>query len=324
MNLLLLQNKSEAGSRARVRIKIIVLIIMAILVLAGSWQYLVFNESAFFPKSGLVSSSGPVCYSYAASANVSEKNTIIPFFDEQFVLFFDQDFSLLQYNITAIAQNESYGNGPFYLVNGLANNGYWYQAGIVWNPLSLRNGSFPAPIHGFMMSYEVWNAATNESVFPTDGFVGNSPMEQGMIRNDDIVLVSLRFEHLTTNSGGIVNMSVYDWNTSAYASESYPSYNASKFVGKTNGDFFSGLMTEWHVTSPSFCSQDKVDYSNTLVPLRSAQICLFVTPAISSQSSPTGGCTLDTQFHRLWGAKYNSFSSVGFTAYDSPYEFVTS
>ncbi|MDG7001501.1 MAG: hypothetical protein JRN15_20585 [Nitrososphaerota archaeon] len=70
-----------------------------------------------------------------------------------------------------------------------------------------------------------------------------------MIRNDDIVLDSLRFEQIQSNS--VVNMSVYDWNTSAYASESFPSYNASKFVGKPQGEFFTGLMTEWHVTTPS-------------------------------------------------------------------------
>ncbi|MDG6999093.1 MAG: hypothetical protein JRN15_08270 [Nitrososphaerota archaeon] len=319
----MLQNKSESGSRVRVGVKTIVLIIIVIVVLAGSWQYLVFNESAFFPKSGLVSSSGPVCYSHAASTNVSGTNAIVPIFDEQFILVFDQDFSLLQYNITAVAQNESYGNGPSYLVNGLANNGYWYQAGIAWNDLSLLNGSFPSPLHGFTMVYEVWNAATNESIFPTDGSTGHFPTKRGTIRNDDIVLVSLRFEEIQSNSG-VVNMSVYDWNTSAYESMSYPSYNASEFVGKPQGEFFTGLMTEWHVTSPSFCSQDKVDYSNTLVPLSSAEMCLTVTPLISSQSSYVGGCSSDTQFHRLSGPKYYSFSSAGFTAYDSPYEFVTS
>ncbi|MDG6995045.1 MAG: hypothetical protein JRN52_03900 [Nitrososphaerota archaeon] len=111
MNFLLLQRKSEGGFNGRVGIKTIVLIIIAILVFAGSWQYLVFRESTFFPKSGLVSRSGPVYYSYGASANISGTNAIIPIFDEQFLLVFDQDFSLLQYNITAVAQNESYGNG---------------------------------------------------------------------------------------------------------------------------------------------------------------------------------------------------------------------
>src|SRR5450759_3430187 len=48
-------------------------------------------------------------------------------YDEQLWLGFEQNFtSSISYNVTLRAQNDSYGYGPVYLLNGRTDAGYWY------------------------------------------------------------------------------------------------------------------------------------------------------------------------------------------------------
>ena len=53
--------------------------------------------------------------------------------DEQLGESFTQDSTIMDMNVTAIAQADSYGYGPAYLLAGLSNTGYWYEVGISFN-----------------------------------------------------------------------------------------------------------------------------------------------------------------------------------------------
>jgi hypothetical protein len=56
-----------------------------------------------------------------------------PNYDEQIGATFTQDVAALTYNVTAVAQTDSDGYGPAYILNGLTSAGYWYQVGLSWH-----------------------------------------------------------------------------------------------------------------------------------------------------------------------------------------------
>jgi len=88
----------------------------------------------------------------------------VPVWDEQVALTFTQSFLSMAWNVTAVPQNDSYGYGPAYLLNGLTDKGWWYQVGVSFDwPYS--TGGFAA---GFNMNYEVFSP-NGSSVFPASG-----------------------------------------------------------------------------------------------------------------------------------------------------------
>src|SRR2546428_10048929 len=54
-------------------------------------------------------------------------------YDQQVSLIFTQDFSALNYNVTAVPQTDSSGYDPAYLLNALPYGGYWDQYGPAYN-----------------------------------------------------------------------------------------------------------------------------------------------------------------------------------------------
>src|SRR5580704_12041724 len=66
----------------------------------------------------------------AAPDAVAAQGAPSPTYDEQLGITFTQDFSSLEYNVSALAQASPDGYGPGYLLNGLTPEGYWYQVGI--------------------------------------------------------------------------------------------------------------------------------------------------------------------------------------------------
>ena len=62
-----------------------------------------------------------------SSLNLSGLN-----YDEQVGETFTQSFTSMAY-VTAVAQVNSDGIGPAYLLNGLSDKGYWYQVGLSYN-----------------------------------------------------------------------------------------------------------------------------------------------------------------------------------------------
>ena len=155
--------------------------------------------------------------------------------DEQIGLTFPQNFASLAYNITATEQDANYSYGPGYLLNGFSNTGYWYQVGLSWD--------WPG-FQGFKMIYAVFTPSGKIVLGPENGY--NIPFS-GPVNQGDKVGLYLYFYNET------VVMYAYDWNTGAYAYETYSSENATYFAGSSFGagssqGTFTGLMTEqYHV-----------------------------------------------------------------------------
>ena len=175
-------------------------------------------------------------------------------YDEQLGLTFNQNFTTLAYNITAVAQTDSYGYGPAYLLNGLSNDGYWYQAGLAYN-WPYQAGGYN---QGFHFMYEVFNS-TGQSIYPTNGGGGLQSFT-GSVNPYDLVLLNLSFNN------GIVNMFAKDWNTSATSYQTYSDNQTTSFIGlstlsNSNG-FFTGPMTEWYHANPYIGDESQVTFSD--------------------------------------------------------------
>jgi len=187
------------------------------------------------------------------------RHPTIAYYDEQLWLGFANNVTAMSYNVTGIAQNDTYGFGPGYLVNGLTNENFWYQVGLSWN--------WPSE-HGFRFFYEVWNATSKKSIFPKYGS-GKLSFTK-LIRPHDVVLLSLNFRNEA------VNMSARDWESNATASIDFSSYGAKVFVGSIRpNEYPTSLLTEWYHVLPFFCSNQAVRYSNQIVPARSGWLEIY-------------------------------------------------
>jgi hypothetical protein len=176
-------------------------------------------------------------------------------FDEQLGFTFTQNFSGLSYNVTAVEQQDIYGYGPAYLLNGLSNLGYWYQVGLSWD-WPIASGGYAA---GFGFNYEVF-APNGTSIYPQNA--GGLENFSGSVNPGDRIGLSLAF------STADVVMQAVDWETGSIASAVYNSSGASYFVGLPSGisnskGFFTGLMTEQYHVNIYNGSETKVTYSGT-------------------------------------------------------------
>jgi hypothetical protein len=223
---------------------------------------------------------------------------------------FGQDFSKLSYNVTALAQSDAQGFGPAYLLNGLTNDGYWYQVGVAFD-WPYQSGGYDA---GFNFLYETFDN-TGSSVFPSGGGGGLEAFS-GAVNTGDLILLQLSF------SGGQVTFLAHDWKTGTTDSQSYPA-QGSRFVGLhvssgANG-FFTGLMTEWYHVDPYYGTEAEVTYSNPQVQLVSATLWVdeFKVNGTSALFGDSQGYTFsDPNQLRL-------FSLDGATEYADAYMFIT-
>ncbi|HZW56749.1 MAG TPA: hypothetical protein VFF30_10720 [Nitrososphaerales archaeon] len=248
---------------------LVAVVLALILASMASYFYIYYGRAVgSYPKSGLELMSGSVCYAYDGNVTGPGGNAShLPNVLQQFHLNFNQEFgAVLQFNVSAVEQNESLGNGPEYLLQGLTDANYWYEVGLSWNTL------VTATFHrsGFGFIYQVWNATSNRSLFPDNATSSEGLNFSRSVKDGDIVLLSLKIlpgENVSAGNNAIVKMSGYDWNTSASANASFKAFNSSIFVSKPYSNTASGLTTEWYVTNPNFCSDKKVVYSNTISPL---------------------------------------------------------
>ena len=175
-------------------------------------------------------------------------------YDEQLGFTFTQNFTNLSYNVTAVEQQDIYGYGPAYLLNGLSNLGYWFQVGLSWDwPLSTGGHS-----SGFAFNYEVF-APNGTSIYPVNA--GGLENFSGPVKAGDQVDLSLSFSSID------VILQAVDWDTGAVASADYNSSGATYFVGLPHSisnyrGFFTGLMTEQYHVSLYNGSETKVTYSS--------------------------------------------------------------
>ena len=241
-----------------------------------------------------------------------------PNYDLQEVMLFTQTYQQLAFNVTAVAQCDSSGYGPAYLLNGLTNAGYWYQVGINWD-WPLQSGGY-SPGFGFVS--EAW----------APGGVTRAPAPvafSGTVNPGDTIQLSLSF------SGGSVVASAQDVNTGASGSMNYPSRQATSFLGsqaqQSQGRFsfatqgyFTGLMTEWYHVNPDATGLGQsVTYTENTTAIASASLAVgewnFSTSTPSSVFSNVadGGnpIQLTTQLQQ--------FSLSGYTLSADAYEFIT-
>lgn len=246
-----------------------------------------------------------------------------PSYDEQIGMTFTQSFTSLAYNVTAIEQSElASGYGPGYLLNGLSNRGYWYQAGLSYNWDGTGTYSNYSP--GFNFNYEVFDT-TGNSIYPTNG-EGGIERFTGPVRAGDTVLLNLYF----SGTYGVV-MLAKDYDTGATASRTFSAEGASEFVGSPNSasnsnGFFTGLMTEWYHSSAFYGNISPVIYSNPYFPLTSAWMWIdeFKCPDTSC-NSPTVIFTDSTSGPVQYSGSdsLHEFSSNGATEYSSAYRLIT-
>jgi hypothetical protein len=233
--------------------------VAAVLIVVAVASFLVSTSPAGLTRmttSSASTSYTPVCSNLpdmAVAANeVFTRDAESPHYVEQLWMGFAQNFTSLAYNVTAVAQSDSYGYGPSYLLNGLTDKGLWYQVGVSYNRVS-TNGLGYSP--GFQVTYEVWNSSTNRSVFPASGTAGSLYFND--TKSEDNVQLSVNLV------GGSVIMKAYDWRLRFTASVSYDAEGADYFVGSADrvSRYPSSILTEWQHVLPYFCSNQKVTFS---------------------------------------------------------------
>ena len=215
--------------------------------------------------------------------------------------------------MTAVEQSDSYGYGPAYFLNGLSDQGYWYQVGLSWD-WPFQAGGYNS---GFNFLYETFNSA-GQSIFPSQGGSGilsySGPVNQG-----DNVLLDLYF------SNGQVYMYSQDWNTGAAASESFSAESATTFVGISGATanshgFFTGPMTEQYHVSAYYGSESDVTYSDPDFGLSSAMMWADEYVPSTNQSL-FGAASPELSYSNPNQFQY--FSTNGASAASDAYEFTT-
>jgi hypothetical protein len=247
-----------------------------------------------------------------------------PSYDEQLLMGFEQNFtSSVTYNVTIRALNDSFGFGPAYLLNGLTDQGYWYQVGVAWN---LATGSGAQYNDGFRFVYEVWNGNTGSTIFPR---TGGTIAARFAAEDGNLVELSLNL-----TQGGLVSMRAHDWNTSAKSAASYYSFGASEFLAykdKVSG-FPTSLLTEWYHALPYACSDKPVVYSNVSLTLSSAWMRIDewnltgVSPSQRFNSNDAGQCCIFSTGFQGVGFQnpgFRSLSTNGTTIFADAHEFIT-
>lgn len=187
----------------------------------------------------------------SADATTFSRSASSADYDDQLWLGFFQNFTSIQYNVTAVAQTDSFGFGPAYFLNGLTDKDMYYQIGVSWN---FRVRGEP----DFEMVYQVWNATSRMPVYPSsNGSIARVKLPE--IKDGGVVLLSLSFSNDT------VVMKAYDWGSKTTRSASFGAFGASQFAYyfERPSHFRSSLLTEWYHVLPYTCTDSRVVYSNT-------------------------------------------------------------
>jgi hypothetical protein len=227
-------------------------------------------------------------------------------YDQQVLLIFAQDFSSLNYNVTAVPQADSYDFGPAYLLNGHSDTGYWYQVGVVYHWPTASGTSYSA---GFHFIWEVFNpnGTTNN---PTLSSIPDN------INANDTIGLSLYF------SAGSVVLSALDYNTGASSSHTYTAGGGTRFVGSTalsTPRTPTSLMTEWYHPDPNWTTMKQVSYSEYGVSISSAHVCIGEWVPPNPSSSVYQSCSSQL----VLGSTAQAYSYHGLNTYTSQNVFQT-
>lgn len=221
-------------SRKKLVIAVVLVIVVVIIIAAAAST----SSSSSKNSSNLVKMSGPS-----------------PDYDEQLIVAFDENFTALSYNITAVAQTTASGYGPAYLLNGVSNLGYWYQVGISYRWHSEFNGVNYRDA-GFSGIYEAF-APNGTSIFPAGG--GGGSLNLKINPRDQVNL------YLAFLSNGTVEFMITDFNTKSTAATYFSSFGATSFSALSgpdpNADFFTGVMTEEYHVHPYYGNESAATYA---------------------------------------------------------------
>ncbi len=241
------------------------------------------------------------------------ENLPLATYDEQLALTFTQSFTSMAYNVTAVAQADSNGYGPAYLLNGLSDTGYWYQVGLSWHWPNSAGGY----TSGFSMNYEVFNPSGN-SIDPASG--SGLQSFSGTVNKGDTVFLTLYF------SGGNVVMLAYDYNTRARAIQTFSQEGSSYFVGlasspKNDNGFFTGLMTDWWHISAYYGEESAVTYWDNTSAKSSAWMWMDESVPSTSQTLFQASTNSPVAYTDPNTLQY--LSSHGATEASDAYQFIT-
>jgi hypothetical protein len=163
-------------------------------------------------------------------------------FDEQLLLVESGNSSSVSFHVPAVAQTDSNGYGPGYLVNGLTAAGYWYQVGITYDwPCGAGY------VAGFQFFTEVWG--------PGNAPISGPSATPIVLGGGDSVNLSLRF------SGSNVVMSASDPATGLNQSSVYSAENSTHFAGGLTSGWFTGPMTEWYHAEAYYGGEEAVNFT---------------------------------------------------------------
>ncbi|MFH0896825.1 MAG: zinc ribbon domain-containing protein [Candidatus Bathyarchaeota archaeon] len=291
-----------------------IILILSILLFSGGLVSPSYERALLIPALSYLGSAGL----YQGTGLNLPVSLIPPVkYDVQLGMTFTQDHPSLAYNVTAVAQSDTYGYGPAYLLNGVSNLGYWYQVGVAYNWPYKNKGGYTS---GFNFVYEVFDSG-GKSVFPVGG--GGLLSFSGYVNSGDLVLLTLFF------SSGNVVMYAKDWNTGAIASTTYGGKGATYFMGfssstQNKNQFFTGLMTEWYHVNPNSGSEQKVTYSNYGSPLSSAWMWIDEwDPSNPNWSGTWSDYTPSPVQYSSDPNQLRSFTSHNFTVASNAFEFIT-
>lgn len=171
---------------------------------------------------------------------VSDSPVPFVFYDLQVADKFANGSTNLEYEVRAIPQNADCQYGVAYLVNGLTNQGHWYQVGLSWDWSSYLSSK------GYEMNYEVFDTPSH-SVYPAGGGGGLKTFSKS-INTGDWVVLNLQIANSTVYFTGS------DLTTGAVSQTTFPVSGSPFFVGGVNSSvsdsFFTGLMTECYRNRP--------------------------------------------------------------------------
>jgi len=228
-------------------------------------------------------------------------------YDEQLSLIQGGSSESLAFVVEAIAQSDSNGYGPAYLVNGLSSKGYWYQVGVAYDW-----GCGAGYISGFHYFSEVWNAS--------GGSVSGPNFLPLTVANGDSVNLSIGF------SGSSIVMSAEDLVNGATQSTNFSAELATYFVGGASGDpqepgWFTGIMTEWYHVQAYYGGESSVRYTSTTpFPYEATN---GVTLGIDELEVPGGELFDQTQFVQITCSCSYPFSYQNATEVVGPNWFQT-
>ena len=143
---------------------------------------------------------------------------------KQIIFEFSKETTDIRYEIKAVVQEKSIGTT--YLLNGLTDEGWWYQSGLLY-----QDGKF-------FFFYEVFNDK-GQSVYPDfgDSKPGGGAVSFAVAVNPGDTII------LQESIGAIVTVSANDLETGASASKTLPAYG-KVFVGDNSlGNWFEELFT---------------------------------------------------------------------------------